>query len=127
MKRIIKYFKILDWVFIAIAVMLIVLVLALNFSGNNSHASHLKVISCGKVYIYPLNENRMIEVAGRLGKTKIEVSNGTAKIIFSPCPNKTCMLKPAIHEVGDWIVCLPNEVFVKIEGKSEKSDTDIDL
>ncbi|PKL26973.1 MAG: hypothetical protein CVV46_13925 [Spirochaetae bacterium HGW-Spirochaetae-2] len=40
------------------------------------------------------------------------------------CPLKICVSMGRIHRAGQWIICLPNQIFVWIEGTP--SDTSID-
>lgn len=122
-KKNLCYLKPLDFILILGVLGFIILFLVFNIQKKGSKATHLKVTSLGKVYLYSLNEDKTIYIPGRLGNTKIKIEKGMVQVIFSPCPNKTCMAKPPICLVGEWIVCLPNEVFLKIEGK-DKNDTE---
>lgn len=94
----------------------------LGLNGNLGIGEYLKVKSPNGEYIYALNENREISIAGKLGDTIIHIENGKAKILFSPCPHKTCMARPEIYKTGEWIVCLPNEVFLQIESNGTSAE-----
>lgn len=73
-------------------------------------------------WIYPLDQNRRIEVPGPLGSTWVEIHDKAVHITESPCPNKTCVAAGDIASPGQWTACLPNHVFVRIEGGSSKAD-----
>ena len=45
-----------------------------------------------------------------------DISGDTARFLDSPCPNKTCVQSMPIRETGEWSACLPNQVFLRIEG-----------
>ncbi len=69
------------------------------------------------IYNVPLDEDSLLEVRGPLGVTVVKVENHSVRILSSPCPNKTCVRSGAVEHVHDLIACLPNHVFVKIEGE----------
>ena len=66
--------------------------------------------------LYDLSRDREIEVRGPLGSTVVRIHDGTARVISSPCQNQTCVQSGAIARTGQWIGCLPNGVFLSIEG-----------
>lgn len=66
-------------------------------------------------YAFSLNENGIYSVEGPLGTTTIEIRDKRARIIDSPCPNKTCV-------ASSWsktLVCLPNRVIATANSKDE--------
>lgn len=73
---------------------------------------------------YPLENNGQYQVPGLLGESTISIENGRASIIDSPCANKTCIQAGTIERPGQWLACLPNAVFVKIEGRTDASQPD---
>ena len=73
---------------------------------------------------YPLKHDREIAVVGPLGKTHVEIKNGQVCIVDSPCPQKVCVRMGQIHRVGDIVVCAPNQVLVRIEGKRDQTAPD---
>jgi len=81
----------------------------------------VSVIVDGKeMYRLSLYENRTIDVQGPLGTTIIKVEKGHAFIQKAPCPYQTCIKMGKIRRSGDMIVCLPNRILVKIEGKDRR-------
>jgi len=62
---------------------------------------------------YPLAEERLIEVPGRVGVTVVRVKGGRACIESSPCPHKTCMKMGDVGPEGGVVVCIPNEVVLR--------------
>lgn len=71
-------------------------------------------------YVYPLSKDAVYRIEGSIGISEIEISDGTVRFLDSPCPGKTCVMTGALSEPGQWAACLPNKVFVRIEG----SDSD---
>ncbi|HOX91332.1 MAG TPA: NusG domain II-containing protein [Spirochaetales bacterium] len=78
--------------------------------------SSVVVSAGGKDWVYPLSENREFAIQGPLGITRIRIHDGSAYFTESPCDNKTCLSSAHAHASGDWIACLPNGVFLRVEG-----------
>lgn len=74
--------------------------------------------------IYPLNEDRILSVAGPEGQTEIHIHDNSVHIHASPCKNQTCVAQGEIRHGGQWIACLPNMVFVRIEAVIEEEGMD---
>jgi hypothetical protein len=91
--------------------------------GGPAPAS-LVVSSGSNEWIYPLSEERTIEVQGPIGITSIRIKDGQARIMSSPCTNQTCVASAAVTHKGDWSACLPNGIFIRAEGDYEDSDVD---
>jgi hypothetical protein len=63
----------------------------------------------------PLDEDRIINVPGPLGKTTVEIKGGRVRVLDSPCPNKTCVSQGWVERPGETIVCLPNRVSITVK------------
>ena len=82
----------------------------------------LTVISGNEVYgVYGLGEDQTIEIGD--GNT-CEIKDGKVSMISADCPDKLCVRSREISAVGESIVCLPNNVILKITGEAEKADID---
>lgn len=114
----------LDFVAIAAAVAAIVVASAAAYSGGGGERRAVVTGRSGE-WIYPLDADRTIEVSGPLGSSRLEIHDKSIHFADSPCPNKTCIAAGSIREAGQWLACLPNEVFVRIEG-GEKNAGGID-
>ena len=88
--------------------------------ADDNRAQQLVIEAPSGRWIYPLTDTRTIVIPGALGNTTIRVEQGAAFIIDSPCPNKTCMSAAALKQTGDWNACLPNKVFLHIEGSVQE-------
>jgi hypothetical protein len=96
---------------------------ALAIYGGPAPAS--LVVSAGTAeWIYPLAEARTIEIQGPIGITIIQIRDGQARIIASPCTNQTCVASASVARKGEWSACLPNGIFIRAEGDYEDSDVD---
>ena len=58
-------------------------------------------------------------VEGALGQTVIRVGGGGLEFISSACPHRVCVERGRVMRSGDYVVCVPNGVSVRIRGESE--------
>lgn len=70
---------------------------------------------------YDLWHNQKITVIGPRGKTIIQIDGGTVQVTYSDCPDQLCVRTGKIRHIGEMIVCVPNQVVVKIEGARRHS------
>lgn len=68
----------------------------------------------------PLDQDQKTHVKGPIGLTEIEVKNGHARIIRSPCKNKVCIKSGYIRYADRLAACIPNRVIIRIVGKSHR-------
>ena len=87
----------------------------------------LVLTSPTKEYIYPLDTDTTIQIPGLEGISTIQILQGQARYLDSPCANKTCVAASPIHRNGEWSACLPNGIFMRVENSTSSSDTDIDI
>jgi hypothetical protein len=57
------------------------------------------------------------EIGGPLGVTRLEVRGGRVRVLSSPCPRQSCRHGGWIGSAGEMLVCLPNEVVVRLPGR----------
>lgn len=104
------------------------LILALNIKTFSTYitakkqgALYLYIKTPYHSYKYPLETNRIIKVNGLLGEYWIEIKNRKVRVIKSNCPRKLCM-KKIIQNPGEEIICVPNNIIVRIENNGEEID-----
>ncbi|HQC26631.1 MAG TPA: NusG domain II-containing protein [Treponemataceae bacterium] len=88
-------------------------------SSQKGQATQLVIESPEAVWKYPLEKDRIIKVQGSLGESIIEIQDKKAFFVDSACPNKTCVLSQPIEKKADWSACLPNRIFIRIDGSDE--------
>jgi hypothetical protein len=69
---------------------------------------------------FPLSADQIIQVEGPLGTTEVEISQGRARIVRSPCKLKICIKSGYIQYADRLSACLPNKVVVRIEGETQR-------
>ncbi len=112
--------------YFAIITSITIITLFLIFSlENQSLNKQAHIVSMDSEWYYPLDENKTINIEGPLGTTIIEIQDDSARVIESPCPDKICIHQGEIHESGQWIACLPNQVLITIKGKTEVITDDV--
>ena len=102
-----------------------VLVLGLSVVAAVSYAAYwrphrgaglVSVRTSTAQWIFPLKENRKLTAEGPAGACQVVISGGMAWVEQSDCPQKICIQTGKISQQGQWIICLPHRVFIRIEG-----------
>jgi len=68
---------------------------------------------------FPLKGEENISAQGPLGLHHIRISGGKVWVVDSPCPHKLCVKMGKKGRAGEVIVCVPNRVIVRVEGKRD--------
>ena len=119
MISIFRRLRILDYLMLA-SIVTISLWAGFFLYAGEKHTERLVIETPSGKWIYPLNESRTVVIPGAIGNTTVRIENSTAFISDSPCPNKTCINVPALKKSGDWNACMPNRVFLHIEGNTSE-------
>ena len=109
-----------------IAVLVISLAITMVTGGRvySGRAAPSRVIVRGpdKTWVYPLNAEEKVTVSGSIGETVVEIHQGRAAIVSSPCSGQSCVAAGELHRNGQWVACLPNRVFLLIEAAEDGID-----
>jgi hypothetical protein len=84
--------------------------------GRPRDASRVIVQGETKTWVFPLDAEETLTVPGPIGDTVVEISGGRSRVRSSPCTNQTCVASGHIYRRGQWTACLPNKVFLYVEG-----------
>lgn len=103
----------------AVLVVLVAIVVSLlSPPGAGGGAERAEVEVAGRpVASIDLALDGVSEVVGPLGITRLEVRGGRLRVLSSPCPRQACRHGGWIGEAGRLLVCLPNEVVVRLPGR----------
>jgi len=121
--KVLKIFRPLDFVIIGLFVAAAGLSLV-NLRRGEKKPALLVVNAPDGEYLYPLDENRELQVKGILGESIVVIQDGKAFFRESPCPNKTCVQTGNVAHHNDWAACLPNQVIIHVEAAGEKDEVD---
>ncbi|GHU78205.1 hypothetical protein FACS189462_2260 [Spirochaetia bacterium] len=91
--------------------------------GRPEAAGQVTIQGSGGVWVFPLDAEETLTVPGPLGDTVVEIRDHRARVLSSPCDNQTCVAAGHIDTNGEWAACLPNKVFVVIEGAYDDNGT----
>ena len=115
--------KPLDIPVIALAAALTVFV---GRGAYSREAASSRVIVRGpeRTWIFPAEAEELVVVTGSIGETLVEIRKGRAAIVSSPCGGQTCVAAGELQRNGQWAACLPNRVFLLIEGANGEDAVD---
>ncbi len=68
----------------------------------------------------PLSENQIVHVTGPIGETAVEIKDGKARVLKSPCNRKLCIKSGYIQYADRFAACLPNRVIVRVLGSTDR-------
>jgi hypothetical protein len=115
--------KPLDIPVIVLATTLTVIV-GLRAYGRGTDSLSVVVKGPDKTWIFPLEAEERVSAIGPIGETLVEIRNGRAAIVSSPCSGQTCVAAGELNKNGQWAACLPNRVFILIEGAGDTDAID---
>ena len=105
----------------------VAVLVALSFSLLFRQSAGARVVVSSDdqiVFVAPLDKDRRVELNGPLGITVLQIENGAARIISSPCTQKICIGMGEARHTGDLIACVPNQLVISIEGDSDGEEYD---
>lgn len=73
-----------------------------------------------KEMVYSLDRDRILKVKN----AEIEISDGRVRIVRNICRGQNCVRKGFIEEVGEFILCSPEKIYITIEKKSRDGGLD---
>jgi len=89
-------------------------------------AATVRIESCNGTFLYTLDENRNLPVEGPLGITEVIIEDRKVHVSSSPCRNQIAVAADKISKSGEWLINLPNGVFIVIEGGEPYGNGEID-
>ena len=119
-----KYFKIGDLLLI-ISMGLIAIILSIMLPKRLVSSGNMVLIETQNRLVgrYSLSQNRIVSLSGPIGETKVMIDNGKVAIISSPCPNHYCVNMGHLYAPGGALICVPNEIIVRVgDDGSQKLD-----
>ena len=83
--------------------------------GNPARAEI--VVAGEKALSLDLSRDGVHDVLGPIGVTRVEVRGGKIRVLASPCPRQVCRHGGWIGAPGSLLVCLPNEIVIRVPGE----------
>lgn len=109
---------------ILIGVLVVVLAAAMLYlfrpqeEGYEQHLSVTVTVDGATFGVYPLSEDRVVDIPSESGHNRLIIQDGKAKMDTATCPDGICVDHYAVHRQGESIVCLPNKVVVTVTAKT---------
>jgi hypothetical protein len=75
---------------------------------------------------YPLNDNMVFTVNGKIGEIDIEIRDRSVRILHADCPRKICQLSSGISGTRGQLICAPNNILIQIRSSKTGNNNDID-
>lgn len=101
---------------ILVFLIIILLLTSLVLSLNKREGRFLFIKNDEGIKKYSLNKDAVIEVHGKIGDTEIEIKDGRARFLHSPCKKKICEKRGWVSREGEYAICIPNGIFIWIRG-----------
>lgn len=104
-----------DWLVLGLGVLLVGWLFAELWQGGA--AGKLRIRAGNAVFTtLSLDQERVIEVPGPLGVSRIVIHDHQARFESSPCRNQYCVHQGWLGRAGQVAVCLPNRVSLELVG-----------
>jgi len=116
-----KKLKIGDYV-VVILITILILFLFNNYIFSGSKGEYVEISGEDFKKSFSLFENRVVNVNGQLGVTKVVIKNRKVWIEESPCREKICIKMGKISKTGEQVICVPNRILVEVKGKDKSVD-----
>lgn len=119
-----KKITILDVIITILFIFLITGILSYQFNSKAENNSNLYVETDKAKYYYSMDQEKVIDIQGYQGITKIQISNGKFAFIESACPNKDCIKTGWVSIPNFPVICLPNKVSAYIVNGRDRNEFD---
>jgi hypothetical protein len=112
-----------DLVVLAAALLLLGWLYQQHWGGSAAAEYAVIVDGSGQEQRVPLSGNRILEIAGPLGVSVIEIEAGAARFASSPCANQYCVHNGWLRSGGAIAACLPNRIVLALAGGDGQWDS----
>jgi hypothetical protein len=110
------------WIF-AVVLVWVALSFALFWRPSAPADRLILATPSGREEITDLSGRRTLEIEGRLGISRIEIRDGQARFVTSPCHGKYCIHSGWLRRGGDVSACLPNGISLEMAGVNRAYDS----
>lgn len=111
-----------DRILIVLVICMLPLLYA-HFWLQDSPASHIRVQAGNDAPVTAsLLPDRTWQVRGPLGDSVIEVNQGRARFLSSPCTGQVCVHSGWLQAAGELVACLPNRISLQLLGMQTRFD-----
>lgn len=98
--------------------------LYMTYWGSSQQGDALRVMVNGKeTMTVSLREDQHFTVHGPLGDSVIDIHQGKARFVSSPCRGKQCVHTGWLGQGGEFAACLPNRVSIAVIAEEQRYDS----
>ena len=98
----------------------------LVFKIGKTQGNSVEILSGGeRIFSLKLTEDTERIIESKNGSNTLVIKDGKAYVTSASCPDKICAKHNAISRVGETIVCLPNELVIRVVGEENGLDANI--
>jgi hypothetical protein len=97
-------------------------IMIVGFNGGKS-GNYVSVTTLTGTITVGLVEDQTFTVDGRDSYVVVDIKDGSAAIVESPCPRGLCKQQGYISRVGQSVVCMPEGVKLEICDSADTYDT----
>ena len=115
--------KVLDITVLILSVFAVVFI-SISVYSTQGNTLYVHISGATGEWIESLDKDQELQIPGPLGITYVHIENHSVRIEDSPCDNKLCIAMGAIGQANQWVACLPNKVFVRIESGAQNDEID---
>ena len=125
-----KSLKKLD-IIIIVSLLILSFVPSIIFSkslSKNFNSTYVSIKVNGKFYdnipLSSFKDEKTFTIESKHGTNDVLVKDNKIKIIKANCKDELCIKQGEISNVGENIICLPNELIMEIKGAEKDSSSD---
>lgn len=111
-----------DWLLLAAAIFATLLAGRALWRGDAPEVALVRLRG-EVVQRLPLDRAAVFELDGPLGRTRIEVAPGRARVALDPGPRQYCVKQGWLARAGAVAICAPNEISLQLEGRRSTYDS----
>ena len=98
--------------------------LYMSYWVSSQQGDALRVMVNGKeTMTVSLREDQHFTVHGPLGDSVIDIHQGKARFVSSPCRGKQCVHTGWLGQGGEFAACLPNRVSIAVIAEEQRYDS----
>tara|TARA_Y100000588_G_scaffold372176_1_gene444406 strand:- start:171 stop:602 length:432 start_codon:yes stop_codon:yes gene_type:complete len=106
-----------DKLLIILVLMIVLWLFIKRFAEVDSRGGTTVVEIAGqRAGAYSLEKAQILRFSGPLGVSEVEIDEGKVWVSKAPCRNKICINQGRIYQANSAIVCLPNQLVVRVVG-----------
>lgn len=111
-----------DYLVVSLGLLLVVYLFQILW--HSEYAAKIQVRQGNQIVAtLSLNQDRLMDVVGPLGVSKIEIKQGKVRFLSSPCTNQYCVHQGWLRHEGQAAICLPNRVSLELLGTQKSYDS----